>query len=139
MRAPDPTVLTLQFRADLGILTARWLGAAPLADLQAGHHAMLDAALEHQMHRWLMDRRRSTPDVAIATWVSQEWLPAAAAQLTSQLRLASLVSPELWQAISSQAGLREAAALVLRPNQPFLVKVFTDEGEAVRWLMETGL
>ncbi|GAB2959317.1 hypothetical protein GCM10027048_28340 [Hymenobacter coalescens] len=55
--------------------------------------------------------------------------------LPQSLRLASLVSPELWQLITTQAPLRTAAEEVLRPDQPYRVSVFMDEGEAVRWLL----
>ncbi|MCB2377665.1 hypothetical protein LGH70_08740 [Hymenobacter sp. BT635] len=83
-----------------------------------------------------MDRRRFMPTAELAQWVAHEWLPAVARQAPNMLRLASLVSPELWQVISTQPNFQSATATVLADQHPYLVRVFMDEGEAVRWLTQ---
>ncbi|MCB2408354.1 hypothetical protein [Hymenobacter lucidus] len=131
---PDSPLLDLLYRPDLHILTARWLRDAPLEDLQAAHRALQAKAHTYNSFCWLMDRRRLNPTAEIAQWVAHEWLPAVVREATAPLRLASLVSPELWQFISTQNGFRDATTTVLAAHQPYHVKVFMDEGEAVRWL-----
>ncbi|TGE25484.1 hypothetical protein E5K00_09920 [Hymenobacter aquaticus] len=130
----DRSLLDLQYRPDLHILTARWLRDASLPELQQAHRALQATAQAHNAFHWLMDRRRFSPNPEIAQWVAHEWLPDIARTASSHLRLASLVSPELWHLISTQPDFQEATNTALNAQQPYSVRVFMDEGEAVRWL-----
>ena len=132
---PDSSLLQLQYRPDLGLLAVRWLrDADSLAEAQAACQAVLAAAQAEATGRLLMDRRRITPAMPGSEWMVHEWLPTLSRVLPGPVRIASLASPELWQAVTSQTPLRAAADEVLRPGHPYQVGVFMDEGAAVQWL-----
>ncbi|MCB2377666.1 hypothetical protein LGH70_08745 [Hymenobacter sp. BT635] len=52
MLAPvDQSVLDLQYRPDLNILTARWLQVASLPELQAAHQALQASGRDYGTYR----------------------------------------------------------------------------------------
>ncbi|SHJ67463.1 hypothetical protein SAMN02745146_3665 [Hymenobacter daecheongensis DSM 21074] len=134
----DPTAIEVAHRPDLGLLTMRWLTDPTLAELQQAYSVLLEQAQAQHSGRWLLDvRRRGNPSSEQSAWFTQEWLPRACALLAPlRPRLAYLISPQRMEFLHSdltiQANLRQA----LDPSQLWSVRLFTDEGEAVNWLMQ---
>ncbi|RTQ45278.1 hypothetical protein EJV47_25710 [Hymenobacter gummosus] len=137
---PDFDYLALAYRADLRLLTVRWLRAVTPREVETGFRAALALGTAHRATRWLVDvRRRTELDAASSTWVAQHLLPEAAANLApAPLRVAYLLSPMRAQELRRDAGLRQAAATAQAPEQPYRLATFIDEGPAVQWLLEQG-
>ena len=109
-----------------------------LEELQTHYEAMLAAALAHDHCRhWLLDvRRRPLITLDSARWVTQDWLPRAAAALRpARLRLAFLVDPVRAENLRADPELRAVMAAAYAPGHPFDLRTFTDEGAAVAWLL----
>ncbi|MBO0360097.1 hypothetical protein J0X19_19205 [Hymenobacter sp. BT186] len=130
--------LTLDYRADLALLMARWL-AEPSARAQheAEYTTLLQYGQQHHTSRWLLDvRRRPQPCPLMAAWIVQEWLPQVVAALAPQrLRLAYLISPARGEAVQQDTALHATVQTATQPTQPYDLMVFGDEGLAMRWLL----
>jgi len=134
---PDLSSLQLIYRSDLDLLTARWLTDSTLLNIQAEYEALLAAGQTHATGRWLLDlRRRPIPTADVAQWVMYDWLPRAAASMAPvRLRLAYFISPGRRDAMRTDASLYARMKDALDPEQPYDLQLFSDEGEAVGWLM----
>lgn len=131
------TALQLLYRPDLDLLTARWFAEVPLPQLQTEHEAVLRAGQQHGTARWLLDvRRRDVPTAEAAEWVTYDWLPrVAAAMAPTRLRLAYLISPARGEALRTNPALQTSVQDALAATCPYELRLFGDEGEAVRWLI----
>lgn len=142
MNAPAPPAsldfLDLSYRPDLRTLTVRWLRPVSLAELQEGFRAALALHARHRTGRWLVDvRRRTELDAPSSLWVAQELLPQAAdLQRPGTLHVAYLLSPLRAEQLVQRPDLRHAVDTAQAPAQPYRLVTFTDEGPAVRWLLE---
>ena len=133
---PPASSLAIHYRPDLGLLTARWMADSDLPTLQAEYEAILDTGRHHRSTRWLLDvRRREVPTMEAAAWVAGHWLPlAAAAVAPSHLQLAYLISPLRAETLRTDPALQATAEQALQATAPYDLRLFGDEGEAVRWL-----
>ncbi|SHJ67536.1 hypothetical protein SAMN02745146_3667 [Hymenobacter daecheongensis DSM 21074] len=129
--------LSIHYRPDLDLLTARWLQDSDLPTLQAEYATLLAAGQTHQATRWLMDvRRREAPSLEATTWVTQQWLPqAVATMLPARLRLAYFISPARAEVLRTNSALQPLVRETLARIHDYEMEVFGDEGEAVRWLL----
>ena len=118
------------------MLTVRWLDNSDLPELQANYAAVIVAGQQHRTVRWLLDvRRRVLPTSEAAQWVTDEWLPRAVAALTpTRLRIAYLISPTREETLRSNTTLQPGILAATAPDRPYDLRLFADEGEAVRWL-----
>ncbi|HLK97670.1 MAG TPA: hypothetical protein VK364_07880 [Hymenobacter sp.] len=134
---PDLSSLQLIYRPDLDLLAARWLTDSTPLNIQAEYEALLVAGQTHATGRWLLDlRRRSIPAAEVAQWVTYDWLPrAAAAMAPIRLRLAYFISPGRRDALRTDASFYASAQEALAPERPYDLQLFSDEGEAVSWLL----
>jgi hypothetical protein len=129
--------LSVHYRADLHVLTVRWLAEPPATVAKAEYQALLAEACAHQSARWLMDsRRRPEPDVELAEWVVNAWFGQAVAALRpARLRMAYLMPPGREQTMSRNPQLHQALAPAFGSIRPYDLQLFDDEGQAVRWLL----
>ena len=124
------------YRPDLGIFTVRWPTHERTATAPSDYEALLLLPEARHTSRWLFDvRRRPYTTAASAQWVTQNWLPRAAALPPGPLRLAYLVAPSRAAELTADTPLRTAVEPATHPGQAFIMHTFTDEGEAVRWLL----
>lgn len=131
------TRIQLSYRDDLHLLTGRWMTEATLAEFRAEYEAVLVAATQHGAWRWLLDiRRRPLPPAGSVEWLNEEFMPLAARTAPRQLCIAYLVSPLRMQAIASDERLHAAATRLQSGVAGVQVRMFGDEGEAVRWLTD---
>ena len=129
--APD-----CHYRPDLDVLAVRWPSHATNATTPADYEAVLHLPEVRCTHRWLFDvRRRPHTSAAAAQWVVHQWLPRAAALLPQPLRLAYLVAPNRVQELAADTPLGAVVQPATLPGHTYLLRIFTDEGEAVRWLL----
>ena len=124
------------YRPDLDLFTVRW----PTHELPATSRSDYDALLllpEARLSpRGLFDvRRRPSTNAATAHWVVTDWLPRAAALHPAALRLAYLIAPIRAAELAADTALGAEIRPATLPGLPFLLRAFTDEGEAVRWLL----
>lgn len=134
-----PDYLQLAYRPDLHVFTVRWLRDVSLLELQTGFALALQEAQHTGTAHWLLDvRRRFELDAASSAWVTEQFLPRAAAQLPTQpLYTAFLVAPTRASAAQPQAPLHEVATRAQATNLPYQLQIFLDEGQAMQWLLET--
>jgi hypothetical protein len=124
------------YRPDLAVFTVRWLTHELTATSQSDYEALLLLPEALRTHRWLLDvRRRPHTTPAAAAWVINDWLPRAAALLPAPMRLAYLVAPGRAQELAADTPLRAVVLPATRPGQPYELQTFSDEGEAMRWLL----
>lgn len=124
------------YRPDLDVFTVRWLTHDATATTPADYEALLRAPEAPRTHRWLLDvRRRPYTDAAAAQWVVRSWLPRAAALVPAPLRLAYLIAPTRAEELRTNTPLRAVVQPATEPGHAYLLRTFTDEGEAVRWLL----
>ena len=135
MQAPD--TIALAYRPDLAVLTVRWLTDSSVATLREEYEAVLLADDLRRSPRWLFDvRRRPTTDAEAARWVIADWLPRAVVAIApARLRLAYLVTHTRIEALRENQPLRAVMDDALVPAHPYDMAVFSDEGEAMRWLL----
>ncbi|GGG30170.1 hypothetical protein [Hymenobacter glacieicola] len=129
------TVCTITPRPDLGILVARWAADASPAQLQADYYAVLAAATQHQLGRWLLDvRRRDQLDPEIGQWTTHTFYPQAADQLAPQpLRIAVLCSPARLSVYETDPTQQQFLAFGLAAERTYQLRLFIDEGQAIAW------
>ncbi|TGE17773.1 hypothetical protein [Hymenobacter elongatus] len=128
--------LDLLYRPDLDLLMVRWLADVSFTELQAQYEAILIEGQSHHTLRWLLDvRRRAVPTQEAAQWVTHNWLPRAAAAISSGwLQLAYFISPTRDEVMHSDVLVQPIVQAALAPTQPYDLRMFKDEGDAVRWL-----
>ena len=135
MQVPD--TITLAYRSDLAVLTVRWLTDSSVATLREEYEAVLLADDLRRSPRWLFAvRRRPTTDAEAARWVIADWLPRVVEAIApARLRLAYLVTHTRIEALRENQPLRAVMDDALVPAHPYDMAVFSDEGEAMRWLL----
>ncbi|NVO85201.1 hypothetical protein [Hymenobacter terrestris] len=124
--------LDISYRADLGVLVARWFRPVNLPELQAGYEQILTASQAKTCRHWLIDvRRRYNTHQVGAHWMISDLLPRLGPALGGRTKLAYLLAP---------IYLRDAAADSAFPPQsyfegkPFVGERFTEESAAIEWL-----
>lgn len=133
---PDDSSPEYSYRPDLNIFTVRWPTHERTATALGDYEALLLLPEAHRTPYWLFDvRRRPFTPADVAHWVTYSWLPQAAALVPGPLRLAYLVAPGRVSELEGDTPLRAAVQPATQPGQPFIMRLFTDEGEAVRWLL----
>ncbi|SNC76695.1 hypothetical protein SAMN06265337_3516 [Hymenobacter gelipurpurascens] len=134
MPDPAPDYLTITYRPDLDVLVGRWMRPVTLPEMQAGYDLMLEAAVEHKCQYWLLDvRRRINTDGQGAHWMMTEFLPAVGVRLGGRTYLAYLLAPLLLRDQSADAAFPTPESMA---DKPFMGLRFTDEREAIEWLLE---
>ena len=133
--------LSLTYRPDLQLIVVRWLRDASLPEVQLGHQAVLELALRHGATRWFVDvRRRLLVNNAHSSWVSNEFLPQAAALLPAAvLRVAYLTSLSRQRTIDTQPELRAIISRIQSPESSsfcYQWRSFLNEATAMAWLSE---
>ncbi|SFQ59456.1 SpoIIAA-like [Hymenobacter arizonensis] len=126
----------ISFRADLDVMVVRWHTHASLEGVQADYAHMLELAKAYQTSDWLLDvRRRDKVSAELSAWASGVYYQQAAAELAPRrLRIAVLNSPALTEIYRTDEEHKKHVEYVLDPARPFDMRVFDDEGEAMRWL-----
>ena len=131
-----PVSLDFHYRPDLDVFTVRWFTHDAVATTPADYEALLRSPEAPRTHRWLLDvRRRPYTDAVAAQWVVCDWLPRAAALVPAPLRLAYLVAPTRAEELRADTPLRAVVQPATELGYSYLLRIFTDEGEAVRWLL----
>ena len=124
------------YRPDLDVFTVRWPTHEQTATAPSDYEALLLLPEARRTARWLFDvRRRPYTNAAIAHWVVADWLPRAAALLPAPLRLAYLVAPTRAAELAADTPVRAEMQPAMLPDQRYRLNFFTDEGEAMRWLL----
>ncbi|GGG30179.1 hypothetical protein [Hymenobacter glacieicola] len=137
MSAPYSEYLQLAHRPDLQLLTLRWLRDATLPEVQVGCQAALELARQQGTTHWLVDvRRRVAVQAENSAWMIDTFLPAAATALEPSLLLvAYLISPTRLEAINLEPAAKNAAIIRSQdPAQPYRLRVFLNEADAIQWL-----
>ncbi|TGE25483.1 hypothetical protein E5K00_09915 [Hymenobacter aquaticus] len=136
MSASESAARSITYRPDLGLLIGRWFMNAPVATLQADYRALLAAAQEHHVGRWLLDvRRRDQLDPTLGQWTTGTFYPEASRQLAPlQLRIAVLCSPARLAVYADSARQQEYLNYGLAAERPYQLQLFGDEGQAMNWL-----
>ena len=133
---PDTGFPDHAYRPDLDIFTVRWPTHERNATDPTDYDDLLRLPEARRSPRWLFDvRRRPHTTPAVGEWVVQNWLPRAAALLPVPLRLAYLVAPSRAEELAADTPLHDAVHPATLAGLPFILRIFTDEGEAVRWLL----
>ena len=124
--------LEISYRADLGLLTGRWLRPIELAELQQGYYLLLEVALANGCRRWLLDvRRRQNTHQIGASWMISTFLPLLGPQLGGRTRLAYLMAPAYLRDAAADAAFPTPAYFV---DKPFVGERFIEENTAIAWL-----
>ncbi|WP_026998769.1 STAS/SEC14 domain-containing protein [Eisenibacter elegans] len=109
-----------------------WRGVIQGADYREGLHRLLSLSLEREAQNWLIDQRERT-GMALPTdiqWLTQEFIPLAAAMLGAQLRMAVLRSTSL-ESHQHETVIQQGLKLI---DKPPTIAFFDTEAEAVQWL-----
>ena len=123
-------------RPDLHIFTVRWPTHERTATSPADYDALLLLPETRRTPCWLFDvRRRPHTDATAAHWVVNDWLPRAAALTPGPLRLAYLVAPGRAKELDTDTPLHAVVRPAMAPSPSYVLRYFTDEGAAVRWLL----
>lgn len=125
--------LSLQHRPDLGLVTARWTRPVGSAELRAGYQEILRYAGGcDACRRWLIDaRRRVEVDARDVHWLTEVFYPTLRRQLNGHVYLAFLIGPHQADDVQDES----LPPLPYTHGDNCSVNQFTDEGEAVRWLV----
>ena len=124
------------YRADLDMCTVRWPTHERTATIRSDYDTLLQLPETRRTARWLLDvRRRPHTSVAVAQWVINDWLLRAAALLPTPLRVAFLVAPTRAAELADDTAMRAVVQPAARPGLPYQMYVFTNEGEAMAWLL----
>jgi hypothetical protein len=131
-----PELVTITPRPDLGILVARWADDAPRPQLQGHLSAVLAAAQQHNLWRWLLDvRRRDSLDPEFGHWTTHIFYPEAAQLATMPLRIAVHCSPARLAVYESSNSQREYITYGTSHERPYQLQLFIEEGPAMEWLL----
>ena len=127
---------SIQYRPDLDILVVRWPDDAALLQLQADFTAVLAAAQQHNVARWLLDvRRREQISVELGRWTTTLFYPQAASRLAPQvLHISVLCSPARMAVYAGDPIQMQYLTYGLAPERPYFMRLFGDEGSAMDWL-----
>ena len=134
----SPDYLDLGHRADLGIVTARWTRPTTSPELRAGYEALLRyaTALGSACRYWLIDsRRRVQVDARDVQWLTTAFYPRLREHLRGQAFLAFLAAPYQLTQVPLDASL---PALPHTHSDYCSLNQFTNEADAVRWLLAQG-
>ncbi|MDO7846103.1 hypothetical protein Q5H92_07040 [Hymenobacter sp. M29] len=125
------------YRPDLDLFTARWPSSTAASTARDEYEALLQAPEALGTPHWLLDvRRRPVMSLDSARWVTQDWLPRAAALvLPARLRLAFLVAPVRAENLRADPELRAVMDAAYAAGHAFDLRTFTDEGAAVAWVL----
>jgi hypothetical protein len=131
-----PDYLDLSYRPDLGIVTARWARPASSAELRAGYEVILRYAVSCTDCRyWLIDsRRRVQVDARDVHWLTSVFYPTLRQQLNGHVFLAFLAAPYQLDHVQDDT----LPALPYTHGNYCSLNQFTNEGDAVQWLMAQG-
>ncbi|MCB2408353.1 hypothetical protein [Hymenobacter lucidus] len=134
--SPLSGLCDIVYRPDLHLLVGRWLGDAPVPQLQADYEALLTAAQEHSAGRWLLDvRRRDQLHPTLGQWTTTTFYPAATAALVPErLRIGVLCSPARLAVYDADAQQKEYLQFGLAAERPYQLRLFGQEGQAMEWL-----
>ena len=129
--------IQLDYVTPQGVLVARWLADAPLAQLQRDYDAVLAAGQAHRATQWLFDvRRRPALSPALLHWLATDWMPRAVAANPQPLRAAYLVARALVPLLRANAGLMASFRTVIDPRRPYHLRTFLTEPAALAWLAQ---
>lgn len=125
--APYSTAfLQLAYRADLHLLTGRWLCATTEAELHHGCDLLRQAALRHDCGNWLFDARRCPVRCpSRLAWLAGYFLPQVQRELGHPLRAGLLVLPDYLDLLPTAAPT---------PQVALQLALFLNEGAANAWL-----
>lgn len=130
---PDTITVHNLYRPDLNVFVSRWDYQPDAALLPPAYEHLTREALHCGCRYWLQDiRRRTLHEPAAVHWLLDTYFPQLATRLGGQLVVAYLTSPTLQEAIQSTVYPLPSAY----STEHFLINFFTDEADAVRWLME---
>ena len=131
-----PDYLDLSYRPDLGIVTARWKRPVVSPELRTGYESILRyAASCTDCRYWLIDsRRRVEVDTRDVRWLTTTFYPTLRDHLKGHVFLAFLAAPY-------QLGHVQDDTLPTLPHTHgnyCSLNQFSDEGDAVHWLVAQG-
>ncbi|SET40813.1 hypothetical protein [Hymenobacter actinosclerus] len=130
-----PDYLTLQYRADLNFLVARWMRPVSDAEMRQGYTLILAAARECHCPYWLLDGRRRRPaEPATTRWGLEEFFPQLGAALGQAVSMSQLLSPDYHSLTDNQQAFHQAEQQ--GPAQGYFMRRFNDETQAVSWLRQ---
>ncbi|PJJ59139.1 hypothetical protein CLV45_0554 [Hymenobacter chitinivorans DSM 11115] len=134
----QPAAFSLTHRPDLGLLIGRWPGDAPVPELQADFKALLQQAEQQHVAHWLLDvRRRDQLSPELGHWANYTFYPLASTRLAPLLlRIAVLCSPTRLAVYDADAEQQEYLRYGLAAERPYQLRLFSDEGQAMRWLLD---
>lgn len=127
--------LSLTYCSNLSVLIARWLRPVTLEELQVGYRALADEAERMGTVRWLLDTRVLEVSEEAGRWVNDLFYPTLAARFNQALRMAYLIEPDRQHLLRTDP---EMAALLQQFEQtmfPYCFQLFSQEGEALNWLV----
>lgn len=131
-----PDYLDLSYRPDLGVVAARWKRPVASMELRTGYGSILRYSLAFTGCRyWLIDsRRRTEVEASDVQWLTNTFYPTLRQHLNGQAFLAFLAAP--YQLSYPQGDA--VPALPHTHGNYCSLNQFTDEGEAVHWLLAQG-
>jgi hypothetical protein len=140
LRGMSTATCQILHRPDLHLTVARWLSDAPLSTLQHDFEAVLQAAQQQLTGKWLLDvRRRDEVPLDLVHWTTADFFPRATDLLHPlPLRVAVLASPARMARYDESAPLQEGLEYALAPTRPYQLRLFTNEGDAMLWLLEAA-
>ncbi len=134
---PPAATFQLDYLTPQGVLVARWLAEAPLAQLQRHYDAVLAAGLAHGATQWLFDvRRRSALSSALLHWLATDWMPRAVAANPQPVRAAYLVARSPVPLLRTNPGLAASFRTIIDPRRPYHLRTFLTEPAALAWLAQ---
>ncbi|HEX8429184.1 nucleotidyl transferase AbiEii/AbiGii toxin family protein [Hymenobacter sp.] len=134
-KTPDPmsTAIDITTQPDQHLLIARWNGPGIKEDFTYDNRAMLRKAEETKCWRWLVDLRVHGDTTAHnAQDLFKTVLPDTARRFATgiTLRVAVLIRPDF--AVIPE----ELPDADFQKRRGYVAKTFTDEGQAMQWLLE---
>ena len=136
MATSPPEYLDLNYRADLGLVTARWTRPVTSVELRAGYQVILHYAANcADCRHWLIDsRRRLEVDARDVYWLTDVFYPTLRQHMHGVVFLAFLAAPYQLHCVQGDA----VPALPRNHGDSCSLSQFTDEGAAVHWLLAQG-
>lgn len=124
------------YRPDLHILVGRWMVEITRAEeVKQNYVQLFKAAAEAQNCRfWLLDaRRRFRTSVEVTSWVNANVPALGMEKLGGEIRIVFLLAPHQLLASTDSPPF---PALFHPTNGHVMSAQFTDEGQAIGWLLE---
>ncbi|SNR44408.1 MULTISPECIES: hypothetical protein [Hymenobacter] len=123
-------------RPDLGVLIARWAEDAPTPQLQRHYAALLAAAQQHGLWRWLLDvRRRDQLDPEFGWWSTHIFYPEVAHVAVPPFRIAVHCSPVRLAIYESDSVQQQYIRYGTSEERAYQLRLFIEEGPAMEWLL----